>query len=131
MKLAFVILLTVSVCILAADKKRKNAKPPDVTVLQSAARRSESKIAIDGRVKNTGEKPILELTLLFDFLAPGRAVITTQKASIDEETLPPGAEAAFHVELNDQVRAVEYQLGAVDRNQRDLRVANPGPFVIE
>jgi len=48
---------------------------------------------VDGRVRNSGEKPIKQLMLVFDFMAPGKQVITTQKGAIDEELLAPGQEA--------------------------------------
>jgi len=131
MKLALIVLLGLSLSLSAAEKKRKSPKPPDISILQTAAHRSEGKIALDGRIRNSGEKTIEGLVLLFDFMAPGRSVITTQKSRIDEEVLAPGEEAVFHVELNDPVRAVEYQLAAVDRADRELRVANAGPFVID
>src|SRR5438093_423894 len=79
----------------------------------------------------SGEKPIKQLTLLFDFMAPGRQVITTQKAAIDEERLEPGKEAVFHMELNDPPRSVEFQINAADGSGRELRIAKAGPFPIE
>lgn len=110
---------------------KKQPKPPDIQVLETTAKRTGENIDLDGRVRNTGTKPIQGLTLVFDFLAPGKLVITTQKASIDEDILEPGKEAAFHLVLVDPVRAVKYQLSAVDEEERDLRVGNPGPFPIE
>jgi hypothetical protein len=130
MKHALVIFAVVAVSLSGADKKKKN-KPPDITIVETSARRTEGRVALDGRIRNSGEKPIQGLVLLFDFLAPGSLVITTQKAPIDEEMLEPGKESVFRVELNDPVRAVQYQLNAVDRVGRELKVANPGPFVIE
>lgn len=112
----------------AADKKKK---PPDLQVLEASARRGDGKIAVDGRVRNTSEKPMKVLILLFDFLAPGKLVITTQKAPVEEELLAPGKEAVFRVELKDPVRAVAFQINAADEAGHDFRVANPGPFPIE
>ena len=112
----------------AADKKKK---PPDVEILEASARRGESKISLDGKLRNSGEKPIKALMLLFDFMAPGRQVITTQKAPIDEELLKPGQEASFHMELNDPPRSVEFQINAADGSGRELRVARGGPFAID
>ena len=112
----------------AAEKKKK---PPDLEVVEASAHRGESKISIDGRVRNSGEKPIKNLMLIFDFMAPGRQVITTQKAPIDEELLDRGTEAAFHMELNDPPRSVEFQINAADGSGRELRVAKAGPFPIE
>ena len=123
-----ILVVALAVTSIAAEKKRK---PPDIEVLEASGRRGESKVSVDGRVRNTGEKPIKELTLLFDFMAPGRQVVTTQKAAIDEEILEPGKEAAFHMELNAPPRSVEFQINATDGSGRELRVAKPGPFPIE
>ena len=112
----------------AADKKKK---PPDVQIVEASAHRGESKVSLDGRLRNSSEKPIKALMLLFDFMAPGRQVVTTQKAPIDEELLEPGKEAAFHMELNDPPRSVEFQINAADGSGRELRVAGAGPFPIE
>jgi hypothetical protein len=106
-------------------------KPADLRVVEAAAHRRSGEIGIDGKVRNTGTKPIRGLVLLFDFMAPGRQVVTTQKAPVDEEILEPGQEAVFRVALNSPPRAVEFQIGAIDANERELRVDNPGPFVIE
>jgi len=123
-----VILLSAALCASGADKKRK---PPDVEVTDAAGRRSEGSVTIEGHVRNTGEKPIKGMVLLFDFMASGRAVITTQKIALDDEILEPGKESAFRVQTTDPVRAVEFQLNAVDESGRDLRVAKAGPFPIE
>ncbi|HTM47161.1 MAG TPA: hypothetical protein VL285_00665 [Bryobacteraceae bacterium] len=112
----------------AAEKKKK---APDVEILEATARRGESKISLDGKLRNSGEKPIKQLMLLFDFMAPGRQVVTTQKAPIDEELLEPGKEAVFHMELNDPPRSVEFQINAAEGSGRELRVARGGPFAIE
>jgi hypothetical protein len=112
----------------AADKK---PKPPEIEVLEASAHRGERKVSLEGRVRNTGEKPIKKLMLLFNFMAPGKQVITTQKGEIDEELLGKGQEASFHMELNDPPRSVEFSIDASDAGSRSLRVGNPGPFPIE
>jgi hypothetical protein len=115
----------------AADRKKKAPKPPDLEVVEASAHRNGDKIAIEGRIRNTGERPIRGLILIFDFLAPGSQVITTQKGPIDEDLLEMGKEAVFRMELNEPPRAVEFQIQAVDGASRDLRVVKGGPFPIE
>ncbi|MGH9722528.1 MAG: hypothetical protein ACRD8O_20140 [Bryobacteraceae bacterium] len=112
-------------------RKGKTPKPPDLEVVECSAHRSDGKIAVDGRVRNSGARPIRGLVLIFDFIATGRAVITTQKGSVDEEVLEPGKESVFRMALTDPVRAVEIRVNAVDRNGRELNVAKAGPFPIE
>lgn len=114
-------------CAWGADKK----KQPEVQVVETAGRRTDGIIALDGRVRNSSGKPIKRLILIFDFLAPGKKVISTQKYSVDEEELEPGAESVFRVKLVDHVRAVSYRLAAADEAGHDFRVGNAGPFFIE
>jgi hypothetical protein len=127
--LRVILALTLVVVSVAAEKKKK--KPPDLEVLEATAHRGESKVSVDGRVRNSGEKPIKGLTLLFDFQAPGKQVVATEKGAIDEELLQPGQEAAFHMEANAPPGSVAFQINAADRSGRDLRVAKSGPFPIE
>jgi hypothetical protein len=121
----FSILLALGLALLAADKKG------EIEILEASAHRGESTISIEGRLRNISEKPLRRLTLLIDFMAPGRQVVTTQRARIDEEILPVGDESVFRLELKAPPRAVEFQFNAVDDRGRDQRVANPGPFPIE
>lgn len=117
-----------TLCVSAADK---NKKPPEVQVIETVARRTEGLIALDGRIRNSSGKPITRLILIFDFLAPGNKVISTQKYTVDEEVLDPDGESAFRVKMRDHVRAVSYQLAAADEAGHDFRMGNAGPFVIE
>lgn len=111
-----------------ADKKKK---PPDITVVECNGRRAAGRTTFDGRVRNTGEKTINGLVLLFDFLSSDKVILTTLKGPTEDEVLEPGAESSFHLESDAPPRAVRYQLNAVDRGGRDLRLANAGPFAIE
>ena len=86
---------------------------------------------MDGRVRNSGEKPIKELILLFDFQSPEKQVVATERGAIDEEILQPGEEAAFHMEANAPPGSVAFQINAADGAGRELRVAKSGPFPIE
>ena len=115
----------------ALSGAEKKPKPPDVEVVEASAHRGETRISLEGRVRNSGEKPIKKLTIVFHFMAPGKHVITSQSASVDEELLAPGEESVFHMELNDPPRSVEFQIGAADGSGRELRVGKPGPFPIE
>jgi hypothetical protein len=112
----------------AADKK---PKAPDVEIVEATAHRGESTISIEGRLRNTGEKPIIKMILSFTFLAPGKQPVTTQKAAIDEELLEKGQEASFRMELNAPPRSVEFTIDASDGSSHYLRVGKTGPFPIE
>ncbi|HZT34268.1 MAG TPA: FxLYD domain-containing protein [Bryobacteraceae bacterium] len=128
-RLLAVVALAVSMC--AADAMRKAPKPPDLEVLAASARHNEDRISLDGRVRNTGEKAISSLTLAFDFLDSDGTLLTTQKNAIDEELLEPGKEAVFRFEVDAPPRAIKVRINAFDGNERELRVAKAGPFVID
>jgi len=106
-------------------------KAIDVEVLEVSAHRSGDRILIDGRIRGLRKKPIEGIVLQFDFLAPSGAVISTQKNPTGEKVLGPGSEIAFHLQLRDEARAVQYQLNAEDVRGHELRVANVGPFPID
>ena len=114
-----------------APAQQKPKKPADVRVLETVARREESKITVDGKVRVTGEKPLRGLVIVFDFRSPERAVITAQRTTVDEDTLENGREGTYHVEMADAARAVTYTVRAFDIHDRELRVENLGPFPIE
>ena len=117
----------------AQDKKRKpkQAKPPDLTILTVAVRRSDGEIILDGKVKNTGEKPLQNVDLLIDFRATAKQVLTTKRGPVESERLEPQGESDFHLRINDYARAIEIFFNAEEKDRRDLRVENTGPFPIE
>src|SRR5258708_18062230 len=78
--LQIVLVLALALTSTAAGKKKK---PPDVQIVEASARRGESKVSLDGRLRNSGEKPIKALILLCDFMAPVRHDATKQKAATD------------------------------------------------
>ena len=112
-------------------KKAKTPKPPDLTILNVVCRRSDGEIVLDGQVKNTGERPLQNVDLLIDFRAVGKQVLTTKRGPVESETIEPQGEADFHLRINDYARAIEIFFNAEEKDRRDLRVDNTGPFPIE
>src|SRR4051795_4598948 len=106
-------------------------KKPDVQVVDSKAVREIGKITVDGKVKVSGDKSLKGLVIIFDFRSAEKEVVTSQKAVIDEDTMEPGKEGVFHSEMADSARAVRYTVRAFDMHEKELRVANPGPYPIE
>jgi hypothetical protein len=106
-------------------------KKADVRVVESKAVRDGANITVDGKVLITGEKVLRGLVIVFDFRSPEKAVITTQKTVVDEGSLVKGKEGVFHAEMADSVRAVTYVVRAFDMHEKELSVANSGPFSIE
>lgn len=123
--------LLIAAASLRAAEKKKKPKPAAVEVLEARAQRGERRLALDGRVRNSGERPIEGLVLIFDFFADGRTPLVTQKAPIDEETLGQGQEAVFRMELNAPPRAVEFRIQAEDKDRRELNIVKAGPYSIE
>lgn len=106
-------------------------KKADVQVLESKAVREIGKITMDGKVKVSGDKTLKGLVIVFDFRSAEKEVVTSQRAVIDEGTMEPGREGVFHSEMADSARAVRYTVRAFDMHEKELRVANPGPYPIE
>ena len=100
-------------------------------MIETKARRVDDRITLDGRVRFTGERPAHGLVIVFDFLSAEHAVVTTQKTQVADDVVRAGQEASYQTVLVDPVRAVSYQVRAFDTGERDLRVANPGPYPIE
>ena len=125
---AVVITIILALALSGADKKKK---PPDVTVMEVAGRRDAGKITLDGKVRNTSDKAINGLLVVFDFLSSDRVILTTQKGPVEDEVVEPGQESSFHLICEQPPRAVRFQINSVDRSGRDLRVGNAGPFAID
>lgn len=116
---------------LLASSPQKAKKPADVQMLETKAVRDAGKISVDGRVKVTGEKALRGLVIVFDFRSPEKEVVTAQKTVIDDQTMEPGKEGSFHNEMVDAPRAVNYTIRAFDKHEKELRVGNPGPYIVE
>jgi hypothetical protein len=122
-------LLFAACCLLASPQKAKKAG--DVQITETKAVRGEGRITMDGKVKATGEKPLRGLVIVFDFRSPEKEVVTAQKTVVGEDSMGPGSEGVFHNEMVDAPRAVSYTVRAFDIHEKELKVANPGPYVIE
>src|SRR5664279_3793091 len=129
MRLSTIAILCLAV--FAAPAQQKSKKPADVQILETKAVRDGDKIKVDGKVRVTGEKSLRGLVLVFDFRSPEKEVVTSQKAVIDEDTMEVGRESVFHSEMADSARAVRYTIRAFDNHEKELRVANPGPYPVE
>ena len=118
----------------AKDKKqdqRVQAGVADVPELAVRRESDERTISVEGRVRNSGGKPIRGLTLVFHLLAPGGEEVTRQRGTIEEESLDPGEESEFHWQMPDHARAVEVRVTAQGSNGFEVKVNQPGPYAIE
>ena len=115
----------------ATAQKKNTAKPPAIETLELTARREDGKVVLDGKVKNCGVKPIRKLAIYFDFVSAESAVLSTKRGGVDEEVLDVGAEAEFHVQVEDTPRATAVRGRFEDSDGRDLREARPVAVSIE
>jgi hypothetical protein len=129
MKATSIALLAIT--LIAASAQQKPKKPADVQILETKAVRETTRITVDGKVRVTADKPLHGLVIVFDFRSPEKEVVTTQKAIIDEDVLEAGHEGVFHSEMADAARAVKYTIRAFDMHEKELRIANAGPFPVE
>jgi hypothetical protein len=114
-----------------AQKKNAQNKGPEVEVLEISAHVESGRVAIDGRLKNTAERPIRKLNVIFEVLDSDGKVLTRQQGPIDEPVLEAGDEAALQMQMHYHARAVNFRVLAEDGSGRELRLANAGPFAIE
>jgi hypothetical protein len=109
----------------------RSQKKNDVDVAEMKAHRLESTLAVDGTLKVNSSKPLKGIVLYFDFLSADKEVLATEKALVTEETVKAGQDQPFHVESRFPVGSVRFKVRAFDGSDRELRLGNPGPFIIE
>lgn len=125
-------LLAPLVVALAFGAQRKPSKRPQVEILRlAAARQTDRTLTIDGRLKYSGEKPVTDLALVLNLLAPGNEIVSSERGVVGEGELEPGQEAEFHFETRDNPRAVRVRVGAQDHSENEVAVVKPGPYTIE
>lgn len=117
--------------IATAEKKAAAPKGPEVELLEAAARVEDSRVNIDGRVKNTSDRPIRKLNVIFELLDPSNNVLTKQQGPIEEPVLEPRGEGSFHAQIAWHARGHAFRVSFEDGSGRDLRAENTGPFAIE
>jgi len=128
-RLVFVFLATAA--LLAQGSGKKAPKAPDLEIVEVTARRHGDEIHVDGKVKNTGLKPLEKVAIVVDFFAPNRKPMVSKRGPVEADVLAPGDEAEFQLAMNDPGQLVHIELQAVDRRERDLRLSRTGPFPIE
>lgn len=121
------VLVALALCAVDGRSQKKS----DITLADIKANRLENKMTIDGKARVTSDKPVKGLVLYFDFLSADKEVLTTEKVLVAEETLKPGDDQPFHVDSRFPVGAVRFRIRVYDNGEKELRVGNPGPFVIE
>ena len=123
-------LCVVSLGILQADPFQKG-KRADIEIVEAKAHRVEGKVSVDGKVRVLAEKPLRGLVLTFDFLDVRNGVLTTENDEVTLDRVKPGETPAFHAQTSNPPGSIRFRMRAFDGFEMELRVANPGPYLIE
>jgi hypothetical protein len=113
------------------QQNKQQLREAEIEVSQAVVRREDSRITIDARLKNTGEKPARNLAIYYEVLDSDRNVLTRQKGGIDQKDLEAEDEAEIQVQMHFHARAVYVRLEFEDGSGRTLKATNAGPFAIE
>ncbi|HYP09011.1 MAG TPA: hypothetical protein VER03_22480, partial [Bryobacteraceae bacterium] len=73
------LLILAAVPVAYSQKKAPQAKPPVIQVVDAAAHRDDAQLAIDGKLKNTGERSAEDLVIIVDVLDSDKRTISTLK----------------------------------------------------
>jgi hypothetical protein len=126
------VVFALSSAVALAQKNQKSKKPPEIELVECAVGRQADLIVLDGKVKNVTDHPIKGLQLLFDFISPEKAVITTKRGALEAEILEAGEEAEFHSQIEPPARATHCQVSFEDSGGKVLRAEGRlGPFPID
>ncbi len=116
---------------LCVGQEKRKPRPAELELVEFKALRNESKVLIDGKLRNTGDATARNVVLIFQFVAPDNKVVATRKADIEPEEIEPGDDATFMLETPFPARAVAIRMETYDRNERWINLAKNGPYPIE
>jgi hypothetical protein len=114
----------------AQDRKQAKARGPDLYILDLKVQRDVRHVTVDGKVRVGQGRALKDITLIFEFFAPGGELLTKQEIQVNEGVLAPGEETTFHGQTLSPPRAVRVKLDA-EADGRYIRIDKPGPYVIE
>jgi hypothetical protein len=128
----FVLLSLASVPLCFAQKKKPaQDKGPEVELLEASAHVEDSRLNMDGRLRNVGERPIRKLRIYSEILDSDKKVLTRQQGDLGMEEFEPGEESRFEAQMAYHARAIWFRLEFEDAGGRELRAEKTGPFQIE
>ncbi len=129
------VLLLAPALALAAGKRKKDRdfEGGTIKVVELAIHRpsSDPLLMIDGRIVNSGPETIRELVLIFEVMGTEGQVVSSQRGKVEEDPLASAQESEFHWQMRDHGNAVEVRVRAVARDDRAVKVEEPGPYPIE
>lgn len=128
-----VLLLAPALMLAAAGKKARRPSRTWIEMVELKFRRvpEDGTVSVEGRLRNSGERPIRGLHVVFHVLAPGGAEVARQRGNVEEDPFEPGQEYEFHWQMKDPVRGVEVRVVARDSNEEQVHMEQAGPYTIE
>jgi uncharacterized protein (DUF58 family) len=128
-----VLLLAPALMLAAAGKKARRRSRTWIEMVELTIRRvpEDGTVSVEGRVRNSGERPIRGLYVVFHVLAPGGEEVARQRGNVEDDPFEPGQEYEFHWQMKDPVRGVAVQVAARDAGGFEVEVQKAGPYTIE
>jgi hypothetical protein len=115
----------------APQEQGKREAGPRLQILEISAARVDNRLTLDGRVKNTWDRPLSKVVLIVELLDSDRKLIGQRRGALEEDILEPGQETAFHFYVPLQPRSIQVRLSAEAARVPYVQVVNPGPYPIE
>lgn len=116
-----------------AQKKKPAYRGPEVELLSASARLEDGRLNLDGRVRNTGDRPIIKLIVIWEILDSDKRVLTRQQGPVEPAEVAPGEECEVQAQIASHARAISFRVSFEDGSGRELRTNEKknGPFHIE
>ncbi len=129
-KCALVLSAALAISLAQQKKARPAPRGPDLLILDLKVQRDATHVTVDGKVRVGPAKALKDITLIFEFFAPGGELLTKQQIQVTENEMGPGEETTFHGQTLSPPRAVRVKVDA-EADGRYVRIDKPGPYVIE
>ncbi|MGD0014590.1 MAG: FxLYD domain-containing protein [Bryobacteraceae bacterium] len=128
-----VLLLAPALMLAAAGEQARRPSPTRIEMVEVKIRRvpEDGTVSVEGRLRNSGERPIRGLHVVFRVLAPGGEEVARQRGNVEEDPFESGQEYEFHWQMKDPVRGVEVRVVARDTAGHEVEVQKAGPYTIE
>ncbi|MGD0200673.1 MAG: FxLYD domain-containing protein [Bryobacteraceae bacterium] len=128
-----VLLLAPALMLAAAGKEARRPSRTRIEMVELKIRRvpEDGTVSVEGRLRNSGERPIRGLHVVFCVLAPGGEEVARQRGDVEQDPFEPGQEYEFHWQMKDPVRGVEVRVVARYAGELEVEVQKAGPYTIE
>jgi hypothetical protein len=114
-----------------AAQEKKKTRYAEIEIVELKAVRDADRVHIDGRVRNSGDAPGLEIQLTLFFLSSDGKTVSNRRGPLEAEEIGPGEEVEFRFDTLAPARAISLRVEATGRGERVLKVIRPGPYTLE